>query len=265
MKTPLRVHYFQHIQDEGLGSPAAWLARHDAVVTTSQFYRLKIGEDVCTAIGKQRGQEAIILPQHDDVDLLIIMGGEMSVNDEDKYPWLISEKRWLRKYVALGKPVVGLCLGAQLIASSLGATISKNALKEVGWWPVRARAIDSVQKEQGEVFEFPDEVTALSWHEDTYTLPPDAVGLAESDACAQQAFQYGDRALGFQFHAESTPRNLQLFLVDSGYQHLGASPASHRYIQPPAQIARAVAADFVAANAVLERALDFVTREIGEG
>lgn len=262
MAQPLRVHYFQHIQDEGLGSPAAWLARHDAMVSSSQFFQLRIGEDVCAVEGGQRGQEAVILPHADEVDLLIIMGGEMSVNDEEKYPWLVSEKRWIRDYIALGKPVVGLCLGAQLIASSLGAVVRKNALKEVGWWPIRARTLDA-QAVQGEHFEFPDTLTALCWHEDTYDLPMGAVGLAENEACAQQAFQYGDRVLGFQFHPESTPRNLQLFMVDSGYQHLGATPDSHRYIQPPAQIARATAPDFEAANQMLDRALDFVMRKIG--
>lgn len=259
----LRVHYFQHIQDEGLGSPAAWLARHDAVITTSQFFRLQRGEDVCAVASQQRGPEAIVLPRHDEVDLLIIMGGEMSVNDEDKYPWLISEKRWIRRYIELGKPAVGLCLGAQLIASSLGAKVQKNTLKEVGWWPIQARRMEH-RVGQDELFEFPQTLTALCWHEDTYALPEGAIGLAENDACPQQAFQYGARVLGFQFHPESTPQSLQLFLADSGYQDLGASPDSHRFIQTPAQIAQAGAGDFEAGNALLERALDFVMRNLDE-
>ncbi len=259
MPQPLRVHYFQHIQDEGLGSPTAWLQRQGARVSSTPFFRLRIGEDVCPATTAPCGAATLVLPSHDDVDLLIIMGGEMSVNDEGKYPWLVAEKRWIRQYIDLGKPVIGLCLGAQLIASSLGAAVRRNPLKEVGWWPIKGHATVSGQAHH---FQFPSTVTALCWHEDTYALPDGAVHLAANEACAQQAFQYGERVLGFQFHPESTPRNLQLFLVDSGYQHLGASPDSHRYIQPPAQIAHATPQDFEAGNQLLERALDFVTRKI---
>lgn len=186
-----RIHYFQHIVNEGLGSPESWLKRHSAIASVSEFFALA------------KGESNIVLPNPDDVDLLIIMGGEMSVNDEHIYPWLIAEKQWIRDFIELGKPVIGLCLGAQLIANCLAAVVKKNQVKEIGWWPVRGRSVNSALKD---IFAFPESLTALSWHGDTFDLPQGTVWLAESDACPHQAFQYGRCVLGFQFHPEITPK-----------------------------------------------------------
>jgi GMP synthase-like glutamine amidotransferase len=240
-----RVHYFQHIEGEGLGSPESWLKQHHARVTTTEFFRLA------------QGDAEIRLPLVDDVDLLIIMGGGMSVNDEDIYPWLIAEKQWIRHFVELGKPVVGLCLGGQLIANSLGAVVTKNDVKEIGWWPIRGRAMNS---SNSHIFQFPDAITALSWHGDTFEIPDGAVWLAENTACAHQAFQYGERVLGFQFHPEITPQNLKMFLSDNGYEEMTADLKQNTYVQTPEQIAAVSEEQFYPANQLLERALDYVTR-----
>lgn len=243
--SPFRVHYFQHITDEGLGSPESWLKRHDAVVTTTEFFTLNTGE------------ASIALPDPDDVDLLIIMGGEMSVNDEDIYPWLITEKNWIRHFIELGKPVIGLCLGGQLIASCLGAIVKKNHVKEIGWWPVRSR---KVTPSTHDIFPFPRSITTLSWHGDTFDLPGGAIWLAESEACPNQAYQYGARVLGFQFHPEITPKNLSLFLSDYGYDEMVKDNLLTTYIQTPAQMADVSSDTFRQANHLLESALDFVRR-----
>lgn len=243
----LRVHYFQHIADEGLGSPEAWLSKNKAVVTTTEFFKLK------------QQDENIILPAHDDVDLLIIMGGAMSVNDEDIYPWLIAEKRWIKTFIDQGKPVVGLCLGGQLIANSLGATVTKNNVKEIGWWNIYRK---SIHTHRTDTFEFPESMTALSWHGDTFEIPKDAIWLAENEACANQAFQYGDRVLGFQFHPEITPSNLAMFLSDNGYDEMMKGVTESKYVQSPEQIVNVTIEQFHAANQLLERALDYVTRKI---
>ena len=242
-----RVHYFQHIVDEGLGSPEAWLKQRQAVVTTTEFFRLA------------HGDANITLPPAADVDLLIVMGGEMSVNDEDIYPWLIAEKRWIRHFIEQGKPVVGLCLGGQLIANSLGAAVTKNNVKEIGWWPIYGRSDHS---SRSNVFLFPDSIVALSWHGDTFELPNGAVWLAENEACPNQAFQYGDRVLGFQFHPEITAQNLAMFLLDNGYEAMIDGIQTHEYIQPPEKIAQVSSEQFLPANQLLERALDYVTRKI---
>lgn len=242
-----RVHYFQHIVDEGLGSPESWLKRHDAVVSTTEFFSLA------------QGDSDITLPNPEEVDLLIIMGGEMSVNDEDIFPWLIAEKQWIRHFIELGKPVIGLCLGGQLIASCLGAAVKKNHVKEIGWWPVRSRPIaPSTHHAAHHLFPFPNLITALSWHGDTFALPNGAVWLAESDACPHQAFQYGACVLGFQFHPEITPKNLTMFLSDYGYDALISDEKVKTYIQTPEQMKGNDIETFKPANQLLESALDFV-------
>ena len=114
MKSHLRVHYFQHIAGEGFGSCYDnFLKAHKAKITATEFFALPV--DLSHWNWKH-------LPHVDEVDLLIIMGGTMSVNDEANYPWLKLEKRWLTSLsLAAGKPAIGLCLGGQLIANALGA------------------------------------------------------------------------------------------------------------------------------------------------
>ena len=245
--TQFRVHYFQHILGEGFGSSESWLERKQAVVTATEFFNLA------------QGESNISLPDPDDVDLLIIMGGEMSVNDEDIYPWLIAEKQWIRRFIELGKPVVGLCLGGQLIANSLGALVKKNHVKEIGWWPIKNRDVLPSTKD---IFAFPYLITALSWHGDTFELPEGAVWLASSKACAHQAFQYSARVLGFQFHPEITPKNLKMFLSDNGYAAMTIDPNLNEYVQTPSQILDVPNNKFHSANQLLESALDFVIRVI---
>lgn len=237
-RAPLRVHFFQHIRDEGFGSLADWLDWRQAQVTATAFFALP-------------PDQLPELPRLDEVDLLVIMGGAMSVNDEDRYRWLLAEKAFIRQWIEAGKPVVGLCLGAQLIASSLGASVHRNAHKEIGWWPVQAVA--HVQPNI-RLFDFPESITPLSWHGDAFELPEGAILLARSAATAHQAFQYGQTVLGFQFHPESTPRNLQLFLADDGYRDLTPGP----YVQQAAQLLAAPPAQFHPANRLLEQAVEFV-------
>ena len=111
MKSHLKVHYFQHIAGEGFGSCYEYLKQLNAQITATEFFALPL----------DRPLDIEALPTVEEVDLLIIMGGTMSVNDEANFPWLTVEKRWLRRYLSLGKPALGLCLGGQLIANALGA------------------------------------------------------------------------------------------------------------------------------------------------
>ncbi len=237
---PLRVHYFQHIKGEGLGSLAQWLERQQAIISTTPFYKVP------------KGQTIAALPAIKDVDLLVIMGGAMSVNDEADYPWLVTEKKWIADYIKAGGAVLGLCLGGQLIASALGTAVKPNAHKEIGWWPVYGRPVAAEKNLR--VFEFPQEIKVLSWHGDTFDLPQGAVWLAENTACPHQAYQYGERVLGFQFHPETTPENAALFLADDGYKDLTPGP----FVQPAEHISPVPEEQFKAGNALLERAAEFV-------
>lgn len=241
MKTHLKVHYFQHIAGEGFGSCYEFLKAHQAKITATEFFALP--SDTCLEI------EA--LPQIEDVDLLIIMGGPMSVNDEANYPWLKIEKRWIRRYLATGKPAIGLCLGGQLIANALGAAVSRNTQKELGWSTVYR--IDNVPQH---CFELPKEFSVLQWHNESFDIPKGAIHLAENPVCRNQMYQIGNNVLGFQFHPEMTPDVLQNFLDDddkiailNGEQirsidHLKKTPLQY----------------FLQGNDLLNRAIEFVLK-----
>jgi len=142
------------------------------------------------------------LPDWREFDLIVAMGGPMSVNDEDEHPWLIAEKRLIREAVDAGVGYWGACLGVQLLASSLGAQVYAGPKPEVGVLDVTltGEGVDDP------VFAgLPRELPTLQWHGDTFDLPEGAVRLAESPAYPNQAFRYGRAAYGVQFHVEVTP------------------------------------------------------------
>ena len=130
---------------------------------------------------------------------VIVMGGPMSVNDD--LPWLRREQRLVEGAIATGKPVLGICLGAQLLAQSLGAKVYRNQTKEIGWFKIYF----SEAARQDRLFaglEQPE--TVFHWHGETFDLPEGAEQLAWSDACRQQAFRWKN-VYGMQFHLEVTP------------------------------------------------------------
>ena len=173
-----------HVPFELPGSILSWLDAHNVVPVYSRLYA---GDP---------------LPALDNVELLVMMGGTMSVNDEALFPWLTNEKRLVHEVVEAGKPVLGICLGAQLIASAFGATVRVNPSKEIGWYPLTAVGNNR------NTFHFPESFTAFHWHQETFDLPEGAVLLAESQLCRNQAFQLGERAIGLQFHLEMTPQGI---------------------------------------------------------
>lgn len=129
---------------------------------------------------------------------IVAMGGAMSVYDEAEHPWLVPEKRLIAEAVAAETPFWGVCLGAQLLAVSLGARVSRGAQAELGVLPVQLTAA----ARQDPVFAgAPASFQTLQWHGETYELPPGAVQLARSRSCEQQAFVHG-RAYALQFHLE---------------------------------------------------------------
>jgi GMP synthase-like glutamine amidotransferase len=179
----VKVQVLQHVPFEGLGSIEAWLSQRRASMQFTRFY------------------QSPVLPDLRSVDFVIAMGGPMSVNDEREFPWLKGEKAFIREAVRRGLPVLGVCLGAQMIASALGARVFPNAHKEIGWFPIQAVAGNA------DAFRFPDRTTVFHWHGETFDLPPDARRLARSAGCENQAFQIGRNAIGLQFHLETTPES----------------------------------------------------------
>jgi GMP synthase (glutamine-hydrolysing) len=143
--------------------------------------------------------EGAPLPDWRDFDAIVAMGGPMSVNDEEELPWLRPEKELIANAVRAGVPFFGACLGVQLLAVSLGGEVAPGPVPEVGLLPVfltEAAAHDPV------FAKLPRELLTLQWHGDTFSLPPGAVLLASSPAYPNQAFRWGRRAYGVQFHLE---------------------------------------------------------------
>ena len=143
-------------------------------------------------------------PGIEEIDFLIVTGGPMSVNDESQYPWLIEEKNFIKSAIEAGKPVLGICLGAQLITDAMGGKVCPNSEKEIGWFPVEA-----VDLENSSAYRFPEETEVFHWHGETFSLPAGAVQIAKSQGCNNQAFQIGSNVIGLQFHLETTPVSAQ--------------------------------------------------------
>lgn len=130
-----------------------------------------------------------------DHDILVIMGGPMNIYEEDQYPWLKKEKNLILAAIGDGKVVIGVCLGAQLIADSMGASVYKNKSREIGWFPV--------QKTNETILNFlPDFATVFHWHGECFDVPIGCISFYKSEITRNQAFIYQDRVLAIQFHNE---------------------------------------------------------------
>jgi GMP synthase (glutamine-hydrolysing) len=148
--------------------------------------------------------------QPDQLAGLVILGGPMNADQTDRYPALAAETGWIREAVDVGLPVLGICLGSQLLAKALGARVYANGIKEIGWYGLEL----TPEAESDRLFGGCDsEQTVFQWHGDTFDLPPGAVHLARSRLCAHQAFRYGQQAYGLQFHLEVTPELIEEWLV----------------------------------------------------
>ena len=174
----MRIHSLEHAPFEGPGRIAAWAAERGHPLARTALYD---GEGP---------------PAMDAFDVLAIMGGAMSIHEHRAHPWLADEKIFLAEAIRARKPILGICLGAQLLADVLGGKVFQNAEKEIGWFPVR------VFDRAAPFAAFPERLTVMHWHGDTFTIPDGARRVAESDACANQAFVHGDRVVGLQFHIE---------------------------------------------------------------
>lgn len=226
----MRAHVLQHVPFEGLGSIGDWLNAEGYETTSTRFF------------------ESSVLPHVDDVDLLIAMGGPMSVNDEAMLPWLVAEKAFVRDAIRAGTPVLGICLGAQLIASALGARVYANPQKEIGWLPIQA-----VEAPRDGAFRFPPSIDVFHWHGETFDLPSGAIALASSPACRNQAFQIGRSVIGLQFHLETTPESARL-LVANCRDEMVPGP----YVQSEEAVLSAEPARYATINALMADVLAYL-------
>lgn len=172
-------------------------------------------------------------PPVEEVDLIVDMGGPMGVYDEVLYPWLVKEKEYLRRAIDSGCGILGICLGAQLLAEVLGGTVTKNPQREIGWFPVTLTTDGlSAPVCKG----LPEQFTAFHWHSDTFSIPSGATCIASSEACAHQGFAVDSRLVGLQFHLETTPDSMECLMANCAAEMY---PATH-YVQTSEVIRNAI-------------------------
>lgn len=207
----MRVHYLQHVEFEGLAAIEPWLRANGHTISGTQLFAHET------------------LPSTTQFDWLIVMGGPMGVNDVAEHPWLSAEKDLIRQAMEEEKIVLGVCLGAQLIAAALGANVYKNPHREIGWFEI-VRTSEAVDHPLGRLF--PERIEVFHWHGDTYDLPPGAARLASSEACVNQAFSMGTNVLALQFHLETTAASAAK-LIDHCRNELVPEP----FVQAPERLA----------------------------
>ncbi len=198
----MRIHYLQHVPFEDLGCIASWIESQPASVSSTCFFN---GD---------------ALPPLEAFDCLIIMGGPMNIYAHTAHPWLIDERFFIRRAIEAGKTVLGICLGAQLIADALGASVYPNAHKEIGWFPIQKDSAAAASKLAAFL---PDRLDVFHWHGDTFDLPTGAIRLARSEGCQNQGFIYMQHVVGLQFHIETTPQGVKKLIANCGNE-LGPGP-----------------------------------------
>lgn len=180
----MRVLCLQHVGFEGPACIADWAERSGHELELARCFEPGV-------------IEALSLP-----DVLVVLGGPMSTFEEQAHSWLIPEKRFIERALGARVPVLGICLGAQLLAEVLGARVYRNCHREIGWFPLAPAGapedalLDAI---------LPLEFATFHWHGDTFDIPDGGKHMARSHACDNQAFVHDDRVVGLQFHMEATP------------------------------------------------------------
>jgi len=197
----MRFHCLQHVPFESPGNIEAWIIQRGHSLSFTYLY------------------DDAIFPSLNDFDALIIMGGPMSIHDEKEFDWLKKEKEFIAKAIQADKKILGICLGAQLIADVLGAKVYQNKEKEIGFMPIHftKQALDNPLFQGSHL-----EETVFHWHGETFELPKEAVHLAYTHACANQAYLINNQIIGLQFHLEITPELLKEMVKEGSHELIPA-------------------------------------------
>ena len=236
-----RILVFQHVAAEPLGTLDPLIRGRGHRIRFANFER-----------------EPEAQPNVDRYRGLVVLGGPMNVEDQAQRPHLKTELRAIERMLEQGKPVLGICLGAQLLAHVLGAPVRRHAIPEIGWCPLQTTATgrdDPVLAPLG------DGAPVFQWHGCHFGIPDGAVHLARSDACEQQAFRWGDNAYGFQFHLEMDDPLIERWLANPAYrEELAQSGLPQDEGMIRAQTRQHIAAMQTRADAVFNNFLDLVGR-----
>lgn len=200
----------QHVSFEGLGSIEAVLKESSHSISVTRMFANEP------------------FPEISDIDWLIVMGGSMGVHDDKAYPWLKTEKQFIKNVIQSGKVVLGICLGAQLIAEVMDAQVYKNKYREIGWFDINfnPNLNHTLLKDI-----FPKQIEVFHWHGDTFDIPEDAIPIASSEATPNQGFIFDNRVIALQFHLETTPESAKA-LIDNCSNELDGS----KYVQNEQEI-----------------------------
>lgn len=223
----MRIHVIIHAAFEKLGVIESWIKQKNYILTTTHTYK---------------GEE---LPQHSDFDFLIIMGGPQSPLELNKHPYLRNEITLAKHAVQANKVMLGICLGAQIIAEALGAATERSPNKEIGVYPIQL----TKEGAQDPLFKlFPQKFDVMHWHNDMPGLPEGGVLLAKSEGCPRQAFRYGDRIYGLQFHLEMTAE-----LVKGMVEHCPEDLLQEEYVRSKEEL---LSSDYWSINQKMVTILD---------
>lgn len=189
----MRIHFLQHVSFENLANIEKWAKSKNFPVSKTLLY------------------ENTEFPDINSFDLLVILGGPMNIYEEEKFGWLKEEKEFINQAIKQDKYILGICLGAQLLADCLGARVYQNNHKEIGFFPIEL----SDETANLSLFKgFPQVLDVFHWHGDAFDLPENSVLIASSEACANQGFIYNDKIIGLQFHLEASKASVDSLIAN---------------------------------------------------
>jgi GMP synthase-like glutamine amidotransferase len=194
----MHIHCLQHVAFENPGTIVEWAKNNHHAISYTLFF-----------------EENFILPNVEDIDALIIMGGYMNVDEELKYPWLIAEKNFIKQVIDTNKKVIGICLGAQLIAAALGCKVYYATEKEIGFFPI---SFTNEALQYSLFNHFTNPYNVFHWHGDTFDLPNNAQLIASTNTCKHQAFLINNNVLALQFHFEMNETVIEDMLLHDGHE-----------------------------------------------